>query len=248
MDVNTQPRWQTLTLLILLSLPQLADTFEGSDADVYSYKKANRDGIGKFYMGREISHVMGHQGADWLERSARKTEERTDLLLAYLPLSAGQNVADIGAGTGYFSLPMARMVGSAGIVYSVDIQPEMLYLIEMRSREQGIGNLERVLATEQDPGLPPESINLALLVDAYHEFEWPNEVMLAIHASLVPGGKVVLIEYRAEDPAVAIKRLHKMTEQQVRKEMAVVGFEFVENLDVLPQQHFLIFQKPLAGT
>ncbi|MCP4001539.1 MAG: class I SAM-dependent methyltransferase [Gammaproteobacteria bacterium] len=220
----------------------------GVPSSAYRYESASRDGIGKYYQGREISHVMGHQGAGWLERSGREQEERTDLLLSNLPLTQGQNAADVGAGTGYFSLPMAQIVGPEGVVFAVDIQPEMLAVIEQRASAQGISTIELILASAQDPGLPEDSINMALFVDAYHEFEWPNEVMLAIHASLVPGGKVVLIEYRAEDPAVAIKRLHKMTERQVRKEMAVVGFEFVENLTLLPQQHFLIFQKPLAGT
>jgi precorrin-6B methylase 2 len=218
-----------------------------ADDKLYRYEQPNRDGIGKFYIGREISHVMGHQGARWLERPGRESEERTDLLLANLPLTAGQSVADIGAGTGYFSLPMAQIVGPAGRVYSVDIQSEMLEIIAQRSAAQGVTNIELVLASEQDPGLPETSINMVLFVDAYHEFEWPHEVMCAVHAALVPGGKAVLIEYRAEDPTVPILRLHKMTEKQVRKEMAAIGFDFVENLDVLPQQHFLVFQKPLTN-
>jgi FkbM family methyltransferase len=231
--------------VILLCLTQTG--FAAGDDKRYRYEQPNSDGIGKVYMGREISHVMGHQGARWLERSGRESEERTDLLLSNLPLTAGQSVADIGAGTGYFSLPMAQIVGSKGRVYAVDIQPEMLAIIEQRSATQGISNIESILATEQNPGLPRDSINMALFVDAYHEFEWPNEVMLAIYASLIPGGKVILIEYRAEDPKVSIKRLHKMTEQQAREELTAVGFNFVENLDVLPRQHFLVFQKPLTN-
>jgi len=242
MKPENSSSWLFVFLLCLIQTGYVS-----ADDRLYDYAQPNRDGIGKVYMGREISHVMGHQGARWLERPRRETEERTDLLLANLPLTAGESVADIGAGTGYFSLPMAQIVGLQGKVYAVDIQPEMLAVIEERSAEQGISNIERVLATEQDPGLPKESINMALFVDAYHEFEWPNEVMLAIHVSLIPGGKVVLIEYRAEDPAVPIKRLHKMTELQARQEMAAVGFEFLDNLDVLPQQHFLVFQKPLSG-
>ena len=210
----------------------------------YKYSTSNYDGIGKEYMGREISHVMGHQGADWLERPNRSNEERTDLLLANLPIKPGDNVADIGAGTGYFSLPMAGMVGDTGMVYAVDIQPEMLAIIEARSDDMGIDNITRVLATVDNPRLPSDTLNMVLFVDAYHEFEWPREVMNGVYDSLVSGGKVVLIEYRAEDPSVQIKRLHKMSEQQARKELEAVGLVFVSNLEFLPQQHFLVFEKP----
>lgn len=212
----------------------------------YEYGRANREGIGKTYMGREISHVMGHRGAGWLERPEREREERTDLLIENLPINPGDIVADIGAGTGYFSLPMARIVGDTGSVYSVDIQPEMLAIIEDRAAEQGISNIELVLATEKDPRLPADSIDMVLFVDAYHEFEWPWEVMSAVYESLVPGGKVVLIEYRAEDRRVPIRELHKMTEKQARAEMDAVGLEFVVNGDFLPQQHFMVFEKRVA--
>jgi len=210
----------------------------------YQFSAANYEGIGKRYMDREISHVMGHQGAGWLERPDRADDERTDLLLENLPIETGDNVADIGAGTGYFSLPMAQMVGNEGTVYAVDIQPEMLSIIESRSAEQGIGNITRVLADTDDPRLPPDSIDMVLFVDAYHEFEFPREVMTSIYDSLVAGGQIILIEYRAEDPRVPIKRLHKMSERQARKEMEAAGFRFVHNLDFLPQQHFLVFEKP----
>lgn len=195
-------------------------------------------------MGREISHVMGHRGAGWLERPDREAEERTDLLLDNLPINPGDSVADIGAGTGYFSLPMAKLVGDTGTVYAVDIQPEMLAIIADRSAAMGVTNVKRVLATVNDPQLPPDTLSMVLFVDAYHEFEWPREVMIAVRDSLVSGGKVVLIEYRAEDPSVPIKRLHKMTEQQARKELEAVGLVFVSNQEFLPQQHFLVFEKP----
>lgn len=236
--------------LALLALPLTgcsqdpAQTTAKNDNDVYTYTDADYDGIGKTYMGREISYVMGHQGAGWLERQGRVQEERTDLLLANLPLNSGDNVADIGAGTGYFSLPMARLVGEHGRVYAVDIQPEMLAIIEARSDDMGITNITRVLATEKDPQLPLDTLDLVLFVDAYHEFEWPREVMTGVYNSLVSGGKVILIEYRMEDPSVPIKRLHKMSEKQARKELEALGFQFVNNLDLLPQQHFLVFQKP----
>lgn len=214
----------------------------------YTYTQENRDGIGKFYMGREISWTMGHQGAGWLERDTRVQEERTDLLLENLPIEPGDNVADIGAGSGYFSIPMARLTGPEGSVYAVDIQPEMLQIIEQRTTAEKITNINRVLATDKDPGLPANTIDMVLMVDAYHEFAWPFEVMSAVYESLAPGGKVVLIEYRAEDPEVPILRLHKMTEEQVRKEMQALGLEFVENQDFLPRQHFLVFRKPAEST
>lgn len=209
----------------------------------YRTGPASRDGTGKFYMGREISQVMGHLGAGWLERPTREQEERTDLLLAGLPLAADHVVADLGAGTGYFSLPIARRVPD-GRVLAVDIQPEMLALIESRMASEGVANIEPVLATETDPRLPDGGVDLVLIVDAYHEFAYPREVMQAVFTALRPGGRVVLIEYRAEDPAVWIKPLHKMTEAQARLELEAVGLRWVETQDILPQQHFLLFEKP----
>ncbi|MDB4307823.1 class I SAM-dependent methyltransferase [Gammaproteobacteria bacterium] len=231
----------------VLPLSSCANDTPGNGPEVdsaYEYSAGNRDGIGKRYMGREISHVMGHRGAGWLERPDRESEERTDLLLSNLPIKPGDSVADIGAGTGYFSLPMAELVGDAGTVYAVDIQAEMLAIIEERSATNGISNIERVLATADDPRLPADTLSMVLFVDAYHEFEWPREVMTAVRDGLVSGGKVVLIEYRAEDPSVPIKRLHKMTEKQARKELEAIGLVFVSNEEFLPQQHFLVFEKP----
>jgi SAM-dependent methyltransferase len=213
-------------------------------ADVYQSGPASRDGIGKFYLGREISHVMGHLGAGWLERPEREREERTDLLLRNLPVSPGDVVADLGAGTGYFALPMAGLVGPGGKVLAVDIQPEMLTIVAERVAERGIDNIETILATETDPRLPPDTVDLVLIVDAYHEFSHPREVMQGVVRGLRPGGRLILIEYRGEDPRVPIKALHKMTAAQAKREMAAVGLEWVETLDFLPQQHFLVFAKP----
>lgn len=218
----------------------------GASADVYTYRPAARDGIGKVYQGREISFVMGHLGAGWLERPDREREERTDLLLQNLPLEADDVVADIGAGTGFFSLPIAGRVPE-GRVLAVDIQPEMLAIVASRAKSGGIANVEPVQATETDPRLPPGTVDLVLMVDAYHEFSYPYEVMQGIVRGLKPGGRVVLIEYRAEDPAVPILTLHKMSETQARKEMKAVGLEWVETRDFLPQQHYMVFRKP-AGT
>lgn len=218
----------------------------GAAADVYTYRPAARDGIGKVYQGREISFVMGHLGAGWLERPEREREERTDLLLQNLPLEADDVVADIGAGTGFFSLPIAARVPQ-GRVLAVDLQPEMLAIVASRAKSGGVTNVEPVQATETDPRLPPGTVDLVLMVDAYHEFSHPYEVMQGVVKGLKPGGRVVLIEYRGEDPAVPILTLHKMSEAQARKEMKAVGLEWVETRDFLPQQHYMVFRKQAAN-
>jgi len=210
---------------------------------IYSEKKPSFDGIGKVYMGREISHVMGHRGAGWLERPEREREERTDLLISRLPLEADDVVADIGAGTGYFSFPVAERLPS-GQVLAVDIQPEMLARIEQRKSADGISNVVPVLGSVTDPNLPQAGVDLIFIVDAYHEFSHPREMGEAMARALVPGGKLVLIEYRAEDRSVPIKPLHKMSERQAKKEMAALGLDWVRTDDYLPQQHVLIFEKP----
>ena len=186
---------------------------------------------------------MGHLGAGWLERPDREREERTDLLLRLLALQPGDVVADIGAGTGYFALPMAAMVGTEGRVLAVDIQPEMLAIIERRARAAGTANVEPVLATEQDPRLPSGAVDVVLLVDAYHEFSHPREVMERVVESLSPRGRVVLVEYRGEDPRVPIKPLHKMTVAQAEREMAAVGLALTDLHDDLPLQHVMVFQR-----
>ena len=236
-----------LLLALSLTLPACAKETPRAAAavatDVYTLTEASPDGIGKVYQGREISFVMGHLGAGWLERPTREAEERTDLVLDNLPLEADDLVADMGAGTGYFSLPIAARVPK-GRVLAVDIQQEMLDIINRRAKSAGIANVEPLLATETDPRLPPGAVDLVLLVDAYHEFSHPREVMTGIVQGLRSGGRLVLIEYRGEDPAVPILALHKMTQAQARKEMEVVGLEWVETKDVLPQQHFMVFRKP----
>lgn len=242
------PGLTALLLTISLALPACAREpasapVAGDSTGVYTLTDASPDGIGKVYLGREISFVMGHPGADWLERPTREAEERTDLLLDNLPLAADDVVADIGAGTGYFSLPIATRV-PGGRVLAVDIQQEMLDIVADRSRAAGIRNVEPILATETDPGLPAGGVDLVLMVDAYHEFSHPREVMTGIVRGLRSGGRVVLIEYRGEDPSVPILELHKMTQAQARKEMTAVGLEWVETKDVLPQQHFMLFRKP----
>jgi ubiquinone/menaquinone biosynthesis C-methylase UbiE len=227
-------------LVILAFLPVGGGARE---SEVYEYRKASRGGIGKFYMGREISHVMGHLGASWLDRSQRDREEKTSRLVHNLPLEPGDTVADIGAGTGYFSFRMAERVPQ-GRVLAVDIQQEMLDIIETRKAEGLPGNVETVLGTERDPRLPTASIDLILLVDAYHEFSWPREMGEAMAMALKPGGRLILVEYRGEDPSIPVKRLHKMTQKQARKEMQAGGLEWESTGDFLPQQHFMVFRRP----
>lgn len=243
----------SLLLALSLALPACAREAppptagaEPAGARVYTLTEASPDGIGKVYQGREISFVMGHRGAGWLERPTREAEERTDLLLDNLPLEADDVVADIGAGTGYFSLPIALRVPQ-GRVLAVDIQQEMLDIVASRAKSAGIANVEPLLATETDPRLPTGAVDLVLMVDAYHEFSYPLEVMTGIVRGLKAGGRVVLIEYRGEDPRVPILELHKMTQVQARKEMTAVGLEWVETKDVLPQQHFMVFRKPYGA-
>ena len=214
-----------------------------TDDNYYSYDQPNRDGIGKVYMGREIAHVMGHRGATWLERPEREQKERTDLLLSLLALRPGDTVADIGAGTGYFSLPIARLVGPTGRVLAVDIQPEMLTIIEERARAGKIANIVSILATETDPMLPDNTVDLVLMVDAYHEFSFPREVMTRVVDALSEDGRIVLVEYREEDLAVPIKRLHKMSVAQAKREMAAVGLVLDQLHDNLPWQHVMVFRR-----
>ena len=228
-----------LILLVISSVCAAAPPAETR----YRIATPDRDGIGKFYMGRQISHVMGHQGASWLERGSRRSEERTDLLIASLPLEPDFIVADIGAGTGYFSFPVATRVPQ-GRVLAVDIQPEMLAMISSRMVQSGTTNVEPVLGGVESPNLAINSIDLAFIVDAYHEFSHPFEMGQGLFDALKPDGQLVLVEYRGEDASVPIKRLHKMTAQQAGKEMRALGFTGPDVLDVLPQQHILIFTKP----
>ncbi|MEO0407896.1 MAG: class I SAM-dependent methyltransferase [Cyanobacteria bacterium P01_A01_bin.135] len=225
-----------------IASPALAD----SPANVYdySYRRPSADGIGKVYLGREISQVMGHRGAAWLERPSRQQREQPQVLVSALNLEPEMVVADVGAGTGYFTFRMAPQV-PAGKILAVDIQPEMLEIVEFLKTETQVTNVETVLASETDPHLPG-GIDLVLLVDAYHEFAYPYEVMMAIAAALKPGGRVVLAEYRAENPLIPIKRHHKMSQRQVRREMAAVGLRWVSTNEDLPTQHLLTFEKPVA--
>jgi SAM-dependent methyltransferase len=215
-----------------------------STSDRYQIR-ADHDpnGIGKFYMGREIAHVMGHLGADWLDRPERDEEERPGKLMKVLKLDPGLEVADIGAGTGYMSFRMAKAVGPEGKVYAVDIQPEMLDILRERMKKRKVENVEPVLGTIDNPNLPPESVDLILMVDVYHEFEFPYEMTVEMVKALRPGGRLVFVEYRLEDPNVPIKLIHKMTEKQVLLEMKPHPLRWVGTANLLPRQHVIFFEK-----
>jgi len=209
-------------------------------AQSYTYKSPSRDGIGKIYQGREISKVMGHLGASWLERSSRANEESPNLAVDLLDLKKDMIVADFGAGTGYFTSKLAR---KCSIVYAVDIQQEMLDLNAKQMRNKNINNVKFILGFTDRTGLPKNNLDLVILVDVYHELENPLEIMNDIKSSLNQTGKVALIEYRKEDPTVPIKPLHKMSVEQVVKEMRQVNLKLHSNIQELPRQHMLIFSK-----
>ncbi|WP_231402751.1 class I SAM-dependent methyltransferase [Hymenobacter guriensis] len=230
----TQPVLETRTTASRAILP---------DSLGYEVRPAqDPNGIGKYYQGRQIAHVMGHEGAGWLERADRGQEEGTDILLRELRLKPTDVVADLGAGTGYFTFRISPLV-PRGKVLAVDIQPEMLEALRQTKARTNAANVQPVLGTVQSPNLPAKSVDLVLIVDAYHEFDHPREIMQAVRTALRPGGRVALVEYRAEDPNVAIKRIHKMSVAQARKEMEAVGLEYVQTIESLPQQHLLIFRK-----
>ena len=235
----------SLLVLILILTAYTINTDIVTNSDIiYQYRTIhNSEGIGKFYLGREIAKVMGHEGAGWLERDSRTYQEKPESAINNLELKSTDIVADIGAGTGYFTFRMSPLVPE-GKVLAIDIQPEMLELINFVNHEENITNVETILGNVDNPNIPPSSVDIALLVDTYHEFEYPREMMLAIIEGLKPGGRVVLLEYRSENPMIMIKGLHKMSEKQVKKEMKAVGLIWQDTRDFLPQQHFLVFKKP----
>lgn len=209
----------------------------------YTTAPPSPDGIGKIFMGREISHVMGHQGLGWLERDEREMEEAPSRAIALLDLAEDAVIADIGAGSGYYSFRISPLV-PRGKVIAVDIQQEMLDFLKAECAKREVTNVLPHLGAIDDIQLPPDTLAAALLVDSYHEFSHPIEMLTSLHKALKPGGKIYLLEYRAEDPRVPIKPLHKMSEAQVRMELEALGFTFVENKTGLPWQHFLVFEKP----
>ena len=232
-----------MTLATLAAIPPSAAQVTPANP-AYEQNAPSPDGIGKRYMGREIAHVMGWQGAAWLEREEREREERTDLLLHELALAPGMVVADIGAGTGYITRRMAVQVGPSGVVYAVDVQPEMIRMLRAMASKSGLAQIRPLLSAVDDVRLPAASVDLAIMVDVYHELEFPRELLASLVRALKPGGRVVFVEYRAEDPRVPIKPLHKMSEAQVRREAGVSGLVWERTAGGLPWQHVVVFRKP----
>ncbi len=195
------------------------------------------------YKGRRIAQTMHYLGAEWLIRDEREREERCSMMLTNLGAKTGMNICDMGCGNGFHTLRMAEMTGDKGLVYGVDVQPEMLALLRERMEEQVIENIVPILGSYHNPHLPPDSIDLILLVDVYHEFSHPVEMLAAMRKSLKPDGVIVLVEYRAEDPDVPIEKLHKMSKDQINLELEANGFELVKEFDNLPWQHMMFFGK-----
>jgi SAM-dependent methyltransferase len=198
------------------------------------------------YMGREIAKTMHYSGAAWLVRESRQRQEDCRQMLKELQVRPGQVICDMGCGNGFYTLRLARLTGSEGKVYAVDIQPEMLRMLRFRAREAKIDNVSPVLGSEIDPGLPENSLDLVLMVDVYHEFSHPGEMLQAIRKCLKPNGRIALVEFRAEDENVPIKRLHKMSKRQIRREFAANGFKIVRQFDGLPWQHMVFFARDSA--
>jgi protein-L-isoaspartate O-methyltransferase len=232
-----------LSLFLCIGTFPIAASAIPVDGEYKPCGQTSFDGIGKCYFGREISQVLGHEGFPWLERSTRSAEEKPERAIEALQFSPTDTVADIGAGVGYMSFLIAPQVAK---VYAVDVQSEMLDMLRLRQSVNGLTNVETVKGEETTTNLAAGSVDWAIMVDAYHEFAYPKEMMTSIFSALKPGGKVVLFEYKGENPLVAIKPHHKMTQTQARAEVSSIGFEFVENKRVLPQQHVLVFRKPVA--
>ncbi len=208
--------------------------------DNYIYRKGDPNGIGKWYMGREIAHVMGYHGMDWLERPERQAEEKSERLLKNLDISSTDVIADIGAGSGFHVFRMAERTAK---VYAVDIQDEMLQVMEKRKTAGNFAQVEIVKGTEQAVNLPENSCDKMLLVDVYHEFAYPREMLASMREALRPDGRIYLVEFRAEDKWVPIKEVHKMTAEQAKKEFEAAGFSLVRNIGNLPWQHCMVFEK-----
>jgi len=226
--------------ILLFAFLSLSIFSKGQDR--YKIKTGDPNGINKWYMGRQIAQVMSHYGIDWLERPEREKEENTSLLLKNLAVKPGMLIADIGAGSGYHSALLSKMVGT-GKVFAVDVEPEMIAYLNERIKQEKLSRIVPVLSTEQKLPLPENTIDMMLLVDVYHEFSYPYEMTLSMRAALKPGGKLVLVEFRSEDQNVPIKSIHKMSEAQSIKEFKAAGFTFDKNIDNLPWQHCMVFTK-----
>jgi SAM-dependent methyltransferase len=232
-------------LLFLFTALLLSNECVGQKPDTdkkYNFKRGDNNGIGKWYMGREIAYVMGFEGIGWLERSNREKEENVSNLIQNMRIKSNDTIADIGAGSGYHVFRMAPLANK-GLVYAVDIQGEMLMAIEKTKKSSKIRNIETILGSEKSVHLPKNSVDKILMVDVYHEFNFPVEMIASMKNALKPNGQLFLIEYRGEDSRVPIIKIHKMTEKQAVKEMQAAGFKLKGNIDNLPWQHCMVFVK-----
>ena len=231
-----------LLLLNILLFSNKSRAQNNTDDQKYIYKTGDYNGIGKWYMDREIAYVMGYEGIGWLERSQREKEENVSKLIQNMGIKSNDTIADIGAGSGYHVFRIAP-IANKGMVYAVDIQTEMLMAIENIKETSKIKNIKTILSSEQSVYLAENSVDNILMVDVYHEFSFPIEMITSIKSALKPKGELFLIEYRAEDPNVPIKRIHKMSEKQAVKEMEAAGFKLKRNINNLPWQHCMVFIK-----
>ncbi len=233
----------TAFVVALLSSSLHAQPLRIAADTAYTQHTGSPDGIGRFYMGREIARAISTEGAAWLERDSRVREERPDLLLQALQLKPTDEVADVGAGTGYYTFQIAEKIPK-GFIVAADVQREFVQRIKATAQQRGIANVKTVTSTERNPGLPPAFVNKILMVDVYHELAYPRETLRALLEALKPRGYLFVVEFRAEDPNVLIKPLHKMSQRQVVKEITSVGFQYVTTYGNLPQQHVVVFMKP----
>ena len=229
-------------LLFIFSSIQISSQEKEISKEIYSFKKGDFNGIGKWFLGREIAYVMGYEGINWLERSSREKEENTSKLIKNMKIKPTDDIADIGAGSGYHTFKMAPLANK-GKLFAVDIQPEMLLAIEGNKKYIELKNIELVLGNEQTTNLPENTFDKILMVDVYHEFNYPKEMLQSIKKALKKEGQLFLIEYRLEDETIPIKKIHKMSEKQAVKELASVGLVLKKNINNLPIQHCMIFIK-----
>jgi ubiquinone/menaquinone biosynthesis C-methylase UbiE len=225
-----------------IAFPVLTLSAQQPPADAAQKKRRAPPAL-KEYMGRRIAQTMHYTGAEWLTRDNREQEERCTLMLDNLGIKQGMTICDMGCGNGFYTLKLAQMTGDSGHLYAVDIQPEMLKFLNQRADQQGIRNVSPILGTFTDPRLPKGKIDLILLVDVYHEFSHPEQMLAAMRDALAPGGLCALVEFRAEDPNVPIKPEHKMTKAQIMKEWPANGFKLVKEFDELPWQHLMFFAR-----
>jgi precorrin-6B methylase 2 len=226
----------------MISLLFLSLSLNAIAQNLYTYKKGDPNGIDKWYMGRQIAHIMSHYGIEWLERPEREKEENSSLLLKNMQIKDGMMIADIGAGSGYHSMKMSSLTPN-GKVYAVDVEPEMIAYLEARIKQEKRKNVVALLGASKSTNLPANSMDIILLVDVYHEFEFPYEMALSMREALKKDGTLYLVEFRTEDNRVPIKLVHKMSEAQAVKELTAAGFLFEKNIPNLPWQHCLVFKK-----